>query len=372
MNNIPYDVYDLILSNLKKNVYHNLSSLSRFYKLRIINKSFKKYIDNVNDLLYFKVNNIDNIFNRLSRVGLESNFVWLFNNNLYLSINNINNIIIHNRYDIFKLMLKYNYLKGIIFNRFNLFSVDEKLDIISLTKSDNPLIICGMVKNENNMNIIKLLLDEDIKNNPYIHQIPSLFSTAIKYNYEILIKYLVTFYYENINHLTYRLINYMLSSNNNDDLFFYLVQNDKITINDKFLINCIKKKYNDLFIFSYDKIDFNSYKYKIYLSVIYDTKNMVLFKYLLKNIPNINFEYIVNHMILYNNMFSFISLLLNEYFDEISKESLFLRLCLKNKIEETIIKHLIESEFKITNEDINFCIKENILKEYLSKKFNNT
>tara|TARA_Y100000389_G_scaffold166357_1_gene171076 strand:- start:248 stop:742 length:495 start_codon:yes stop_codon:yes gene_type:complete len=164
----------------------------------------------------------------------------------------------------------------------------------------------------------------------------------------------------------------MLSSNNNDDLFFYLVQNDKITINDKFLINCIKKKYNDLFIFSYDKIDFNSYKYKIYLSVIYDTKNMVLFKYLLKNIPNINFEYIVNHMILYNNMFSFISLLLNEYFDEISKESLFLRLCLKNKIEETIIKHLIESEFKITNEDINFCIKENILKEYLSKKFNNT
>ena len=71
-------------------------------------------------------------------------------------------------------------------------------------------------------------------------------------------------------------------------------------------------------------------------------------------------------------MFNFISLLLNEYFDEISKESLFLRLCIKNKIEETIIKHLIESEFKITDEDINFCIKENILKDYLSRKFNNT
>ena len=34
----------------------------------------------------------------------------------------------------------------------------------------------------------------------------------------------------------------MLCSENNDDLFFYLVQNDKININDKFLINSIKKK----------------------------------------------------------------------------------------------------------------------------------
>ena len=48
-----------------------------------------EYIDNVDDLIYFKVNDIDMIFNRLCRIGYIKNFEWLFNNNLYLSINNI-------------------------------------------------------------------------------------------------------------------------------------------------------------------------------------------------------------------------------------------------------------------------------------------
>ena len=357
MNNLPYEIYDKILLNVKADVYHNLNSLSKFYRLRIINKSFKRFIDNVGDLLYFKVNNVDNIFNRLSRVGLINNFKWLFNNNLYLSINNINNLIIHYRGDVIKLLVKYNNLKDILFNRFNLFSVNESLDIISLTKSDNPLVTCGMVFNKKttNLDIIKLLLDKDIINNPYIHQIPSLFITAIKYNNIVVIKYLVTFYYDEILHLTYKLISYMMCSNNNDDLFFYLVQNDKITINDKFLINCIKKEYNDLFIFSYEKIDFNGYKYKNYLSHIYKNNNIELFNYILKNIPNINFQFIIHDMIKYNdNMFSFISLLLNKYFDEIPKESLFIRLCIKNKIEYTIIKHLVDNDYKYTDEDINY------------------
>ena len=215
MNVLPYEIYENILSNLKNNIYHNLTSLSKFYRLRIINKSFKKYIDNVNNLSYFKINNIDNIFNRLSRNGLVSNFKWLFNNNLYLSLDNINNLIVHYRYDILRLILEYNNLKDILFNRFNLFSVNEKLDIISLTKSDNPLIICAMVfnKKNSNINIIKLLLDDDIKNNPYIHQIGSLFLTAIKYNNLVLIKYIVTYYHSNIIHLMYRLVNYMMCSN---------------------------------------------------------------------------------------------------------------------------------------------------------------
>ena len=65
MNNLPYEIYDKILLNIKSDIYHNLNSLSKFYRLRIINKSFKKFIDNVGDLLYFKVSNVDNIFNRL-------------------------------------------------------------------------------------------------------------------------------------------------------------------------------------------------------------------------------------------------------------------------------------------------------------------
>ena len=211
MNDLPYEIYDCILSNLKQNLVINIINLSKFYKLRIINKSFKNYIDNVDDLIYFRVSDIDMIFNRLCRIGYIKNFKWLFNNNLYLSINNINNLIIHYRGDVLKLLVKYNNLKDILFNRFNLFSVNESLDIISLTKSDNPLVTCGMVFNSKitNMDVIKLLLDKDIINNPYIHQIPSLFITAIKYNNIVVIKYLVTFYYDNIIHLSYKLISYM-------------------------------------------------------------------------------------------------------------------------------------------------------------------
>ena len=368
MNDLPYEIYDCILSNLKHNLVINIINLSKFYKLRIINKSFKNYIDNVDDLIYFRVNDIDMIFNRLCRIGYIKNFEWLFNNNLYLSINNINNLIIHYRGDVIKLLVKYNNLKDILFNRFNLFSVNESLDIISLTKSDNPLVTCGMVFNSKttNMDVIKLLLDKDIINNPYIHQIPSLFITAIKYNNIVVIKYLVTFYYDNIIHLSYKLISYMMCSNNNDDLFFYLVQNDKITINDNFLINCIKKEYNDLFIFSYEKIDFNEYKYKNYLPYIYKNNNIELFNYILKNIPNINLQFIIHDMIKYNNMFNFISLLLNKYFDEIPKDSLFIKLCIKNEIEHTIIKHLVDNNYKCTKEDLNYFIKN------ISKKINTT
>ena len=47
-------------------------------------------------------------------------------------------------------------------------------------------------------------------------------------------------------------------------------------------------------------------------------------------------------MLSYNDMFYFICLLLNEYFNEIPKESLFIKLCIKNNIEHTIIKHLLK------------------------------
>ena len=373
MNDLPYEIYDCILSNLKHNLVINIINLSKFYKLRIINKSFKNYIDNVDDLIYFRVNDIDMIFNRLCRIGYIKNFEWLFNNNLYLSINNINNLIIHYRGDVIKLLVKYNNLKDILFNRFNLFSVNESLDIISLTKSNNPLVTSGMVFNKKttNLDVIKLLLDKDIINNPYIHQIPSLFITAIKYNNIVVIKYLVTHYYNNISHYSYRLINYMMQSNNNEDLYFYLVQNNKINITDQYLINCIRKKYNDLFIFSYEKINKNC-DYRYLISKMYENNNLELFRYLMKNTDNIDFLYIVNNMLCHKKMFDYISLLLNEYFDKLNKDSDFIKLCLNNCIEKTVIKHLVDVGFKITIDDIRTCLDmEDIrLVEHLSKKYN--
>ena len=226
-------------------------------------------------------------------------------------------------------------------------------------------------KQNSNLDIIKLLLDPNIKNNPYIHQIPALFHTSLKYNNIVIIKYLVTHYYSNISHYSYRLVNYMMQSNNNDDLYFYLVQNNKINITDQYLVNCIRRKYNDLFIFSYEKINKNC-DYRYLISKMYENNNFELFKYFLKNTEDIDFLYVVNNMLSHKNMFDYISLLLNNYFYYLEKESEFIKVCLNNCIEKTIIKHLVDEGFKITIDDIRTCLdmEDIILVEHLSKKFN--
>ena len=118
----------------------------------------------------------------------------LFNNNIQLSINNINNLIIHKRKDVLKLLISYNYLRDVLFNRFNIFNYKDEMDILSLSKSDNPLMIAGSSfdKKESNLDIIKILLDSNIIGNPYINQVSGLFEICVKYNNIVILKYLVT------------------------------------------------------------------------------------------------------------------------------------------------------------------------------------
>ena len=378
MDSVPIDILHNILSNLhKSDRSFKIYDSRRIYNLRIVNKSFKNYIDNIKNLIYlndrYNTNHYENMFNRLAYSGLYCNFEWLFNNNYHISINNINNLIIHYRHDIFELLMTYDNLKNMLFNRFNLFAFKDELDILSLSKSDNPLIIAGshFTNKQSNLNIIKLLLNKNIKCNPFIHQVPELFQISIKHNNIILIKYLVTFYYSYIEHHVYKLTNYMMNSNNNEDLYFYLVQNDKIKISHQFLINCIRKKYNELFIYSCDKIN-HDYEYKCLISKIYEHNNTDLFIYLLKNIDNIDFLYIVDEMLNYKKMFKYISYLLNEYFDKLDKSSQFIKLCITNCIEKNVIKHLVDVGFKITIDDIRLCLDMEDIKlvEHLSKKYN--
>ena len=71
--------------------------------------------------------------------------------------------------------------------------------------------------------------------------------------------------------------------------------------------------------------------------------------------------------------FQFVSVLLDQYIDKINKKDLFIKLCIINKIENDVILHLINTDFKITIEDIKIALEnENIyLVEHLSKKYNN-
>ena len=373
MDNLPCEVFNLIISNL------NNQNPALLYKLRIINKNFKNSIDNIKNINLKNINKLqyENIFNKLAYDGLYINFEWLFNNNINLSINNINNLIIHNRTDIFNLLLKYDDLKHLLFNQFNFLTFKNELDILSLSKSDNPLIISGINFNNkySNLDIINILLNDKIKNNPFINQIPGLFEICIKHNNIIVIKYLVTYYYDKIKHLIHKLNNLLLNcSKNIEDIFYYLIQNKKFIVNEQFLINCIKKNYNDLFIYTIKEI--NIYNINIIINNIIKYNNIDIFKFILYHIKDIDFSYIINNLIGYDyNMlkFQFVSVLLDQYIDKINKKDLFIKLCIINKIENDVILHLINTDFKITIEDIKIALEnENIyLVEHLSKKFNN-
>ena len=63
---------------------------------------------------------------------------------------------------------------------------------------------------------------------------------------------------------------------------------------------------------------------------------------------------------------------LPEFRDIRKKNSDFIKLCLNNCIEKTVIKHLVDEGFKITIDDIRTCLdmEDIVLVEHLSKKFN--
>ena len=236
----------------------------------------------------------------------------VINNNISVSINNINNLIINRRIDILQLLIKYNYLHNLLFNRFNLFNYKNELDILSLSESENPLVSAG--KFHGNLEIIKILLNDNIKNNPYINQIPGLFEICIKYNNVIVIDYLIKNYYSNIEHHIHKINNLILKSNKDlSDLIYYLLIHCNYPISDIFLINLIKKHYTGIFKYCIDNYKINLDKDFINISLL----------------NNLNYQFII---------------------------------------------YLIELNFKITIKDIEIALKDqNIyLVEHLSRKFNNT
>jgi hypothetical protein len=249
------------------------------------------------------------------------------------------------------------------------------MDILSLSKSDNPLMIAGSSfdKKESNLDIIKILLDSNIIGNPYINQVSGLFEICVKYNNIVILKYLVTHYFPYISHLRHKLTTLLSKSNNNiEDIFYYLIQNNKYEINEQFLISCIKKKYNDLFIYSIKKTT-EIYNIKSIIDYIIDFHNIDIFKFILKyNFNNINFKYIINSLLCENEKKEFVDILLDCYIDSIDKNTSFIKLCLTNEYSNFIIINLINSNFKIDIEDIGIAYnnKNIILVEHLSKKYN--
>lgn len=364
MNLLPVEIYDIILTN-----FHNYNPI-HLYKLRIINRNFRDSIDNV-DYVTIKPYKFEDIFNKLAYTGMVKTFKWLFNNKLIININNINNIIIHNRDDVFDLILSYDYLINTIFNRMNYHNENvNSFDIISLSKSNNPLMVCGMNYDKKNskLNIIKELLNCKIKNNPYIYQLPGLFEICIKYNNIVIIKYLITNYYDKIDHLIYKIYNL----NKVEDILYYLIESNKIKIDELLLINLIKKKYNEIFIYCLNKTNIVDYSKIIYTISRY--KNIDLYDYI-NNITDINHNDIIT--VLSNNIVDdknkyFIENMINNNLDNIDINKPLINLCLANKLNNDIIINLIKKNYLIEITDIELALKNRniVLVEHLSNKYN--
>ena len=375
---IPPDIFDLIISNL------NDMNPKFLYKLRIINKLFKNHIDNIK-IENINRYNLSNIFNKLSYEGFYTTFKWLFDNNLYITLNNINNLISNDRENIIKLLTQYDYLKNKLYNNYNCNSHDIiGNDIISLSKSNNPLMLCA--KNLNcKLTTIKILLDNSVKNNPYIKQLPGLFNTCIKYNNVIVIKYLVTYYYDKIKNIIWKINTLILNTNDIEDLLYYLIITKKIVINELLIINLIKKKYNDLCIYCFnnnpelksnnniinDIIKTNNIRlFNFIKDIIFDYSNII--KILLnesnKYDPNISYYY-TNH----ENYKIFIENIINLDLNKINKDNKLIKLCLLNNIKNETIINLINEKYHVEIEDISIALQNRniILVELLSRKFNN-
>ena len=377
MNELPNEIFNHLIAKL------NAENPVFLYKLRIVNKDFKKAIDNI-QIENINIYNFENIFNKLSYQGSYLTFEWLFNNNLNITTNNINNLILNDREDIIKLLIQYEYLK---YNLYNWKSHDLiGNDIISLSKTNNPLMISAMNNTQNNskLTIIKILLDDTVENNPYINQFTGLFDICIKYNNIIVIKYLSTYYYDKIKNLIWKINNLILNNNNIEDLLYYLITSKKVIVSEIFIINLIKKKYNDLIIYCFDDNPLLKSNENIIINIV-KANNIKLFNHIEKNIPDYNTiieillkesnKYDLN-MIYYNenpdNYKLFIENITNNYLDKIFINNRLIKLCLLNNLNNEIIKKLIKKNYKITIEDIEIALKNKniILVEHLSTKFN--
>ena len=172
-------------------------------------------------------------------------YEWLMKNNLFLSLPNIKSLIIYNRIDIIKAGFFYKEFLDVLFNRF--YIDDTKYnEIFSITETINPVIIAAKFKR---LEIIKLLLELNNHGNPFRNMIPSLLDIAIKYSNKSLISYIILNFFDNIKSiLPSRLMSIFHRINKSEDIFFYLLQTNKIEINNKLLIGSIKK---DTMIYSY-------------------------------------------------------------------------------------------------------------------------
>ena len=349
MDNLPEEIFiEKIFFNLKSLEPHKL------YNLRIINKKFKKYID---DLKYnYYIDNLDkriicNHFNRLSQSNTLENiivFKWLFKNNIFLSDNNILNLVKDDRLDVFNESLKYNENINIIFskNRYQLLSFGENIKII---KENSPLILAGY---ENNFNMIKFFLEtKGITINPFFRQLDILIDVLLEKGNKKIIKYILTYYYDKITGKKLTTQKVLDKLNDCEDLIFYCVQSRKICMNNNLIFICINKNYTKLCKYAYNQINFNILIPGEHIELIIRKSNIDLMNYFISKYP-LNFSYVLKHLKKLFVSKEFFLNIFNNYLNLINQEYPIIEIYLRYDKDYKNIRMLVNNNYVITKKCI--------------------
>tara|TARA_B110000495_G_C22958470_1_gene561711 strand:- start:213 stop:1301 length:1089 start_codon:yes stop_codon:yes gene_type:complete len=361
MDSLPEELFDNILIYLK-----DLDPIS-LYKLRFTNKLFYKKINeiknNYNKNYIIENISLQNNINTLCYKGDFSIFKWLLKNNIVLTENNVINVVNNNRKDILKECFKYNEILNIIFN--------DKYDILifvneRLIKTESPLIIAAY---NNNFDIIKLLLEINILNNPFHKQIDILLESLIIKNHKSIITYIFVYHFEKIDNINYIIDNFIKNLINVDDIIYYLIQSKKIKINNALILNCIDKGYNELCKYLYNNIDINVNIYEEHLLRIIKKDNNDLFDFFFKKYPCciVSFKKLLKEI---NISYNFFQNIFTNYLPFFDKDFPIIDLCLKYNYSFNSIKYLVYDNFNITKETIQLSLENDdkrILKILVNK-----
>ena len=353
---LPSDIIDLIIDKLFLK-YHPIELL----QLRNINCEFRLKIDNKkipSKLIHEDGETRMKIDSLLRRNTNINQIEWLMNNHVEFSLSHIRTIIIHNRIDIIKKGFYYENFLKLIFNRFYFNEEDNEPSVIyAAYECNNPIIIASKY---NRVDIVRLLIESSSHGNPYTKVLNGILDIAVKYSHKNLFCYLVTYQYESIQQLVTSKIGKIINRLTDcEDIFFYLILNNKIEISVKVLLGCIVNNYYELFIYIYPQLHVKD-RLELLLKTI-DMNNYELFNYILSECSSSNYEISTEHfteIIISNHKYTieFLLNIINNHIHRIIKDSKFIYICLENNINDQIIKDLIHLGYSYDDDDMQFAL----------------
>lgn len=352
IHNLPDDIIYSIFKRL------NISPIS-FLGFRDINHQFRRLIDSLEGI--YEDNTYEKEINAicLTKVSLLK-FQWLFKNKVNFSLESLKNLIIANRYDVIQEGLNHEKFSKIIFNRFYIHSSTASNDIFSITESLNPIIVAGR---NNRLKIIELLLEYKVVNNPYVHSLIGLLDISIKYNYKGILSYLIINHYASIQEGIQNRLNKILHRIDNcEDIFFYLISSNRISITLDLFKGFILRKYNELFKYCYTKSQNTNLEL---IGQCIETNNEVILDYLLSG------DRISLSSTKFTELFfrskkgktkELINLVIINHLGKVKKNTKLITLCIVSSIDDDKLIELIKKGYEYTTDDMQkVLLKKKIL-----------